>query len=40
VTAMRPFHWLLSLLFPYRRKNLGNDVLALSISATTKGTGR
>jgi hypothetical protein len=32
--------WLLSKLFPYPEKKLGKDVLALSISATTRGTGR
>ena len=32
--------WLLSKLFPYPRKKLGRDVIALSISAITRGTGR
>jgi hypothetical protein len=37
---MRALSWLLSLLFPYPEKKLGRDVIALSISATTRGTGR
>jgi hypothetical protein len=32
--------WLLSKLFPYPEKELGKDVLALSISATTRTAGR
>jgi hypothetical protein len=37
---MNPIAWLLSKLFSYPRKNLGENVVALSISATTRGTGR
>jgi hypothetical protein len=37
---MNPIAWLLSKLFPYPRKKLGENVVALSISATTRGTGR
>lgn len=37
---MRPLSWLLSKLFPYPAKELGKSVIALSISAATKGSWR